>query len=298
MDCVLTLIAAPERADLDDALVAAARDALRERHATVSAPDWLADGIACDIAFSDLEPDLADCAVRSRLGDAPIDVICQPAEHRRKKLLVADMDSTIVTGETLDELAAFAGVKDEIAAITARAMNGELDFADALRARVAMLKGLRADALDDAFELIDYMPGARQLVQTMRANGATCMLVSGGFTFFTERVAAHCGFHEHRANRLVIEDGKLTGEVHDPILGRDAKLKALIDGAGTHRLPMAQTAAVGDGANDVDMLRAAGLGVAYHAKPMVREAVAHTVNHADLTALLYAQGYRRSDFID
>lgn len=297
MECVLTLIAAPERADLSDALVAEARAALQERHATVSPPRWLAEGVACDVAFTDISPDMADAAVRARLGSLALDIVCQPAEGRRKMLLVADMDSTMVTGETLDDLASFAGIKDEIAAITARAMRGELEFEDALRERVGMLKGLEETMLDKAFAMIEYTPGARNLVQTMAAAGAHCMLVSGGFTYFVERVAAHCGFHDFRANTLEFVDGRLTGRVGHPIVGRDAKLEALVSGAAERRLPLSATAAVGDGANDVAMLQAAGLGVAYHAKPLVREAVAHRIDYADLTALLYAQGYRRDDFV-
>jgi phosphoserine phosphatase len=295
MECVLTLIASA-RAPLDDALVSAARDALHERHATVSPPDWLAPAEACDVAFSDLDPDMADAAVRARLGDAPVDVVCQPVADRRKMLLVADMDSTIVTAETLDELAAFAGLKNEIAAITSRAMRGELDFESALRERVSMLKGLEAEALAKTFAEIEYTGGARALVQTMRANGAHCMLVSGGFTYFTDRVAAHCGFHEAHANTLGMDGDRLDGTVGEPILGRDAKLRALMDNAGTRHLPLTRTCAVGDGANDVAMLQAAGLGVAFHAKPMVQDMVRVKINHGDLTALLYAQGYRKAEF--
>lgn len=296
MECVLTLIASPQ-APLDDALVAAAREALHARHATVSPPDWLSPGEACDVAFADLEPDMADAAVRGALGDAPVDVVCQPAGDRRKDLLVADMDSTIVTAETLDELAAFAGLKDKIAAITDRAMRGELDFESALRERVSMLKGLEAGALAKTFAEIEYTPGARALVQTMRANGAHCMLVSGGFTYFTERVAAHCGFHEARANTLGMDGDCLDGTVGEPILGRDAKLRSLMEGAGARHLPLVRTCAVGDGANDVAMLQAAGLGVAFRAKPMVQDMVRVKINHGDLTALLYAQGYRKADFL-
>lgn len=295
MECVLTLIASAQ-APLEDALVAAARDALHQRHATVSPPTWLAPREACDVAFADLEPDMADAAVRARIGNAPVDIVCQPVANRRKMLLVADMDSTIVTAETLDELAAFAGLKAEIATITARAMAGELDFESALRERVAMLKGLNADALAKTFAEIEYTPGAHALVQTMTANGAHCMLVSGGFTYFTERVAAHCGFHEAHANTLGMEGGHLDGTVGEPILGRDAKLRALLEAAGARRLPLTRTCAVGDGANDVAMLQAAGLGVAYHAKPMVQDMVRVKINHGDLTALLYAQGYRKEEF--
>jgi phosphoserine phosphatase len=225
-----------------------------------------------------------------------VDAIAQQREGRRKGLLVADMDSTIVTTETLDEIAAFAGLKEKISAITARAMNGELDFREALVARVAMLEGLDVSALDATWAETPIMPGAAELVATMRAHGALCCLASGGFTFFTGRVAAKLGFHEHVSNTLLVEDGKLTGRVAEPIFGRDGKLATLTRLAGTRGLPMAATLAVGDGANDLDMIRAAGLGVAFRAKPSVAAAARAKVEHGDLTALLFAQGYRRAEF--
>lgn len=296
MECVLTLVAGPATDGLDAPTTSAVRAALRDAGASISPIDWLADEQACDIAFEALSPEVADSVVRQALDGRPIDLFVQDAADRRKALLVADMDSTIVTGETLDELAAFAGLKDEIAAITTRAMRGELEFEDALRERVAMLKGLDEAMLDKAFATVEYTPGAETLIATMSAHGAHCMLVSGGFTYFTDRVAAHCGFHTVHANTLDITGGKLTGRVGEPILGRDAKLRALVEAAGERQLPLRRTAAVGDGANDLPMLQAAGLGVAFHAKPLVREAVRQQVNHGDLTALLYAQGYRRSEF--
>lgn len=295
MEKVLTLVAAP--GGLTAGHLATARDALREAHASVSPPEWLAEDTACDLRFTGISADFADAVVRRQFADSAVDLFFQPVENRRKKLLVADMDSTMVTGETLDDLAAFAGLKDRIAAITERAMRGELDFEEALRERVGMLKGLSADALERTWDEIQFMPGAHTLVQTMRANGAHCILASGGFTFFTGRVAAACGFHEHHANTLIIENGQLTGAVGTPILGKDAKLRLLMEGAGARHLPLALTAAVGDGANDLPMLQAASLGVAYHAKPLVRESVAHKVNHGDLTALLFAQGYKAAEFV-
>lgn len=297
MECVLTLVVSPDQDSLTEGLVATARNALKARHASVSPPDWLAAGIACDVAFAGCDADVAESAVRQALADVPVDIFVQDAATRRKMLLIADMDSTMVTGETLDDLAGLAGLKTEIAAITERAMRGELEFEGALRERVAMLKGLAATALDEAFALIEYTPGAHALVKTMAAHGAHTMLVSGGFSYFTERVAAACGFAENRANLLIIENGQLTGDVAEPILGRDAKLRALVEGAGARRMPLSLTCAVGDGANDLAMIQAAGLGVAYHAKPIVREASRFQVDHGDLTALLYAQGYRREQIV-
>lgn len=297
MECVLTLVAAPSAGGLDARTVAAVRTALRDAGASISPIDWLAEDEACDIAFEALGAEVADSIARRALDDAPVDLFVQAVTDRRKALLVADMDSTIVTGETLDELAAFAGLKEQIAAITTRAMRGELAFEEALRERVAMLADLDEAMLEKAFATVAYTPGAETLVRTMAANGAHCMLVSGGFTCFTDRVAAHCGFHAAHANTLDIAGGKLTGRVGEPILGRDAKLRSLVEAAGERRLPLRLTAAVGDGANDLPMLQAAGLGVAFHAKPLVREAVRQQINHGDLTALLYAQGYRRPAFV-
>jgi len=233
--------------------------------------------------------------VRAALDGAPIDAIATPAEGRRKRLLVADMDSTIVTSETLDELADFAGLKDRIAAITARAMNGELDFKAALRERVAMLKGLPVEALEHTWQRVRLTPGARELVVTMRAHGACTVLVSGGFSFFTSRVAALCGFDLHRSNTLLDDGTVLTGQVAEPILDRDTKLATLTELAAERGLELSATLAVGDGANDLDMLRAAGLGVAFRAKPIVAAEARARVDHADLRALLFAQGYRSTD---
>ncbi|HEY2618954.1 MAG TPA: phosphoserine phosphatase SerB [Acetobacteraceae bacterium] len=285
----LTLIAARESATLTDPLIARVRDAVRG-----GAPEILAPGEAADITLS-TAPDMA--LVRAALGGGAIDAIATPADGRRKRLLIADMDSTIVTGETLDELADFAGLKDRIAAITARAMNGELDFKAALRERVAMLKGLPVDALERTWERVRLTPGARELVATMRAHGAYTALVSGGFSFFTSRVAALCGFDLHRSNVLLDDGAALTGQVAEPILDRDTKLATLSELAGERGLKLSATLAVGDGANDLDMLRAAGLGVAFRAKPIVAAAAWARVDHADLRALLFAQGYRAADII-
>ena len=235
-------------------------------------------------------PYLAAC-----LANAPIDAMWLPAPPRRARLLVADMDSTIVTGETLDELAAFAGFGDQVAAITARSMNGEIDFADALRERVALLRGLALPALERTWEGVRLSPGARELVGTMRAHGAATALVSGGFTFFTARVAALAGFAVHRANVLLDDGAALTGRVGEPVLDRGAKLDTLRALAAEHGVPAEDTLAVGDGANDLDMIRAAGLGVAFHAKPLVAAAAHVHVRHAGLRALLFLQGYREDE---
>ena len=294
MDHVLTLIAPP--GGLSIASLHAARDALARIGATVGTPAWLAPEEAADLPFAGLATEQADAAARVALADRPVDMIAQSATGRRKRLLIADMDSTIVTTETLDELAGQAGIKDRIAAITKRAMNGELDFEGALRERVGMLKGLPVEAMQRTWEETELMPGAVQLVATMRAAGARCALVSGGFTFFTGRVAALVGFHEHHSNTLLEANGRLTGDVADPVLGRNAKLATLKRLAAEEGIGLDATLAVGDGANDLDMIQAAGLGVAYHAKPVVAAASRARVEHGDLRALLFAQGYRSAEF--
>ena len=235
--------------------------------------------------------------VKDALGDASIDICVQPAAHRRKRLLIADMDSTIIGCECLDELADFAGVKAEVSAITERAMRGEIGFEGALRERVGMLKGLPIDALEQCYaERVRLNPGARTLVTTMAAHGARCALVSGGFSFFTARVAKAAGFHTDRANTLVEAGGALTGEVGDPILGREAKLAALNEDAAALGIDLVETLAIGDGANDLAMINAAGLGVAYRAKPLVAAEADARIDYTDLTTLLYFQGYRSDEF--
>ena len=239
----------------------------------------------------------AEAAVRS-VAEGKVDWCVQPAEGRRKRLLIADMDSTIINVECLDELADFAGKKAEISAITERAMRGELEFEGALRERVGMLKGLSTGALQQTYDQrVRLNPGARTLVRTMAAHGARCVLVSGGFTFFTSRVAEAAGFHANRANTLTEADGKLTGAVGEPILGREAKLAALNAEAAALGIPLAETLAIGDGANDLAMIKASGLGVAYRAKPIVAAEAHAKVDHADLTAVLYFQGYSADAFV-
>ncbi len=256
---------------------------------------WLSDGEAADICCAVL-PDME--RVADTLAGAPVDAIFSPEKGRRKRLLVCDMDSTIVTSETLDELAAFAGLKDRVAEITRRSMNGEVDFAAALRERVAMLRGLPLDALQKTFARTELMPGARELVATMRAHGARTVLVSGGFTFFTSRVAKLCGFDLDRANVLMDDGARLTGQVAEPILDRDAKLATLREQAAMLGIGVSDALAVGDGANDLAMIQAAGLGVAFRAKPIVAAAARARIDHAGLRALLFAQGFvARKDIV-
>lgn len=297
MDHVLTLIAAPRRPAIDADAIAAVRTAFTAAGATPGAPAALADGIAVDVPFAGLAIAPATATARTALADRPIDAIVQPAAGRRKKLLVADMESTIIENEMLDELADFFGLRDQIAAVTARAMNGEIDFAAALRERIGLLKGLKTTLLDEAAKRIRYMPGAATLIATMRANGAYCALVSGGFTHFTAIVRHRLGFDLDRANQLLADGDTLAGAVAEPILGKEAKLAALQELAAARALTLDQTLAVGDGANDLPMLQAAGLGIAFHAKPTVAAAVSANVRHGDLTALLYAQGYKQSAFV-
>ncbi len=255
-------------------------------------PDILAPGEAADIPCA-TPPDMA--IVEAALEGAAIDAIATRARGRRKGLLVADMDSTIVTSETLDEIAALAGIGEQVAAITRASMNGEIDFAEALRQRVAMLKGHKLNLLEKVWAKTEITPGAAELVATMRAHNATTALVSGGFTWFTSRVAQKLGFHVHRANSLVETGRTLAGRVGEPILDRDAKLAILKELANERGVKLAATLAVGDGANDLAMLAEAGLGVAYHAKPIVAAQARAQVRHGNLRALLFAQGYCAAD---
>jgi phosphoserine phosphatase len=294
MAFVATLVANPSNPVLTTALAEEAAAAV-----DASGLYWLADGVACDIALKDgANPDWQEALLRGVVGDAPIDVIVQNAETRRKKLLIADMDSTMIGQECIDELAAEAGLKDKVAAITARAMNGEIAFEPALTERVALLKGLPLSVVGDVIEKrITLTPGGPELVATMKAKGYYTALVSGGFTVFTRPIAAMLGFNENRANILIEKDGYLTGTVAEPILGKQAKVDALVDITTRLGISTADALAVGDGANDLGMLHLAGAGVALHAKPMVSAQVKIRIDHADLTALLYIQGYRKTDFV-
>jgi phosphoserine phosphatase len=302
MTLVATLISNPAAPSLDAAAIERARRALP----SARAPIWLDPGVAADIPFTgSAENTQADDTralgdrVRAALAGAPIDVLLQAASGRRKRLFLADMDSTMIGQECIDELADYVGVKRQVAAITERAMHGEIEFAPALRERVALLKGLPASVADKVIaERITLTPGARILVATLRKNGVYTCLVTGGFTLFTQRIAASIGFHENRANTLVVDgSGRLTGEVREPIFGREAKLATLIELRRRLAIAADATLVAGDGANDIAMIEAAGLGVAYHAKPNVAKAAAARIDHSDLTALLYAQGYRREEFV-
>ena len=295
MTHVATLISNPARPALDDAAVAVAVGVL----ATAQAPRILDPGIAVDIPFTPSGADDKAIAERLRvaLKEAAVDVVVQPLAARRKRLFVADMDSTMIGQECIDELADLVGLKEHVAAITERAMRGEIEFEPALRERVALLKGLPVAVVEDVIaKRITLTPGGRELVNTMRQNGAHTCLVSGGFTLFTSRIGAMIGFDENRGNTLIVEDGRLAGRVEEPILGREAKLATLIELRERLGLSAPETLSAGDGANDLAMIEAAGLGVAYHAKPKVAEAAHARIDHGDLTALLYLQGYARTDF--
>lgn len=294
MTHVATLISAPTAAAVTPALVAAAHERL-----SATFTSQLAPGVAVDVFFSaqpGAEKAIAE-DLRAHLA-APIDVVVQPLATRAKGLLIADMDSTMIGQECIDELAAELGLKEHIAAITERAMRGEIAFEPALRERVGLLAGLPAAVVETVIATrIHLTPGAIELVRTMRRHGAYTALVSGGFTVFTGPISQKIGFQENRANILLEEGGKLSGRVAEPILGQDAKRAALLELAATKKVPMALTLAVGDGANDLAMIKESGLGVAYHAKPKVAAEAAARIDHGDLTALLYMQGYRRSEFV-
>ena len=290
----LTLVARRDAATLTAPMIEAARELVAGQAAVVLSPGEAAD-IPCPAPSPD-GPELA--AIRAHLAPHAVDVLLTRSRGRRKGLLVADMDSTVVASETLDELARRAGVGDQVAAITRRGMDGEIDFASALRARVALLQGLDEAALDATWAETRLNPGARTLVATMRAHNALTALVSGGFTWFSGRVAALCGFDVHHANLLGLAGGRLTGSVAEPVLGREAKLDSLRSLAASRALRLGATLAIGDGANDLDMLREAGLGIAYHARPVVAGGVVNRIEHADLRAALFAQGYPVAAFVE
>jgi phosphoserine phosphatase len=301
MSLVATLICNPNNPALDSTIVEGALAVLP----SAGPARWLFNEVAVDIPFESQIPfegnDLR--AIENRLrearGDLPIDIVVQPLATRRKKLFLADMDSTMIGQECIDELADFAGLKAHVAEITERAMRGEIEFEPALRERVALLKDMPVSVVDEVLaKRITPSPGGRELVMTLRAHGVYTCLISGGFTLFTTAVAARLGFQENRANELIVHDGKFTGEVREPILGRAAKLATLIELTESFDLDDIDTLVVGDGANDLGMIQHAGLGVAYRAKPAVAATAAARIDHGDLTALLYAQGYRREEFVD
>lgn len=287
---IATLLTAPAGPEIDPALVSSLRNAWGGGDAV-----WLAPGRAAEFSLPEIPANRWD--VWEDLQKMRVDLVVQPAEGRRKRMLIADMDSTMIQQECIDELADMAGVGERVKEITARAMNGELDFEGALTERVGLLKGLPEAVIDQVLkERITLMPGGRELVATMRGNGAFALLVSGGFTAFTRSVAEQLGFDENRANTLLVENGTLTGEVQRPILGRAAKVEALEQVTARLGLAESEVIAVGDGANDLGMLGRAGTGVALHAKPTVAAQCDVRVNFGDLTALLYLQGYAREDF--
>ncbi|SFK90155.1 phosphoserine phosphatase SerB [Shimia haliotis] len=287
---VATLLTSPANPTLDPALVENLRNAWGGGDA-----QWLAPGEAAEFALSEMPDNQWD--VWGDLQKLGVDLVIQPAEGRRKKMLLADMDSTMIQQECIDELADEAGVGDRVKDITARAMNGELDFDGALTERVGLLKGLDESVIAKVLaERITFMPGGKALLATMKANGAYAALVSGGFTAFTAKVAADLGFDENRANTLLTDNGMLTGDVGRPILGREAKVQALKEITTRLGLTHGDVMAVGDGANDLGMLGLAGAGVALHAKPSVAAECDIRINHGDLTALLYIQGYSKTEF--
>jgi phosphoserine phosphatase len=294
---VAVLIANPDRPSITDAVLAETRAVLRTEHQ----PRILHGEVAAELLVPG-EPGAAASLterLRNVLAGEPIDLAVLPADaHRRKRLFLADMDSTMIEQECIDELAGTLGLKDHVAAITERAMRGEIAFEPALRERVALLKEIPVGAVDGLIaERLTLTPGGHTLVQTMRAHGVHTCLVSGGFTLFTGPISAMIGFHEHRSNVLGVAEGRLTGRVEDPVVGQAEKRATLIELRDTLGLAPAATLAVGDGANDLDMLTEAGLGVAFRAKPAVAAAAHVRVEHGDLSALLYLQGYAAAEFV-
>ncbi len=293
MSLVMTLIAGSGAAGVLPDLVAGLAASLP----LAGAPDWLAPRTACDLVLAGIARQAAETSARQAIGGAAIDVVVQPAAGRRKRVLVADLESTIIENEMLDELADFIGRRAHVAEITRRAMNGELDFAAALAERVALLKDLPESVLDDAAARIRLTPGARALLATSRTEGVRTALVSGGFTVFAERVASELGFDSVVANRLEIAGGRIAGTVRAPIVTGETKRDTLLALAEECAVPRSATLAIGDGANDLPMLAAAGLGIAFRAKPAVAAAARWRIEHADLTALLFAQGYRKDEIV-
>jgi phosphoserine phosphatase len=291
---IATLIASEQ--GLGAREIAIAQTAMAGVGGIAGAAEWLEEGLAADLPFARIDAVAARAALEGLLPG--VDVIVQPRAGRAKRLLVADMDSTMITIECIDELADYAGIKPQIAEVTERAMRGELDFEAALDARVALLAGLGAEMIDRCYEeRVRLMPGATTLIRTMRANGARCVLVSGGFTVFADRVAAEIGFDRALSNVLELEDGKLAGRVARPIVGAETKRAVLAAETEALGLDPRETLAVGDGANDIPMIQAAGLGVAFHAKPKTAAAAGARIEHNDLTALLWAQGYTRDRWV-
>ncbi len=292
---VLTLIGNARTAPLEPVHI----ERVCQRLATTGQTDWLGQREACDVFFeSPLSAvDLAHEA-RDALSETTIDAVCTSLKGRKKKLLISDMDSTVINQECIDELGDAIGLGPQIREITAAVINGDISFSDALRKRMALMKGMERSLLESVYEeRISLQSGARIFVQTMRRHGAFCILVSGGFSFFTRRIAERIGFHDHQGNELVFKDGKLTGQVQEPIFGRSAKLNALTRLCDEKGLEPSDVLAVGDGANDIKMIKAAGLGVAFHGSDSLKKQANACIDHGDLTALLYIQGFRKSQFV-
>ncbi len=292
---VLTLIGKMASAPLEPGHI----EGVCQRLATAGEVDWLAEREACDL-FIESSLSAVDIAEQARdaLSGTAIDAVCTSIEGRRKKLLISDMDSTVIDQECIDELGDAIGVGPRVREITAAVVSGDISFSDALRQRMALMKGMERGLLESVYqERISLKAGARTFVQTMRRHGAFCILVSGGFSFFTRRIAERIGFHDHQGNQLVFEDGKLTGKVSEPILGRSAKLHTLTRLCDEKGLEPADVLAVGDGANDIKMIEAAGLGVAFHGSGNLKKHANACIDHGDLTALLYIQGFRKSEFV-
>jgi len=296
---VATLVAPYATPVLDASLLDGAADALTGAGARLADRRTLEPGVAVDLVFEGVTAAGARAALLASLAGRPVDVLVQPLAGRRQRLMIADMDSTMITIECIDELADFAGIKPQVAEVTEAAMRGELDFEQALDARVSLLAGLPESVLDRVYaERLRYTPGGRALVQTMRANGGHTVLVSGGFTYFTTRVREALGFHLDRSNQLGIAAGVLDGTVARPIVTASVKRETLLAEAARQAIPLSACLAIGDGANDIPMIETAGLGVAFHAKPKTRAAARAHLDHCDLSALLFAQGYTLADFGD
>jgi phosphoserine phosphatase len=287
MDTVITLISTPSQLPLRPEDISTIEARIKEKAVHI---DWLADGVAVDLFVN-----INVAEAQNSLQDLPFDAVCQPVEGRRKKLLLADMDATLVREESLDKLAEKVGKGQEIAALTAKAMQGEMGFSEALSARLELLRGLPEAVINEVAASLTLMSGAKTLITTMQAHGATCHLVSGGFSHFTQHVVQATGLTSARSNEFVFTGGKLI-DVARPILGKEAKVTRLHELMAEYGLSSSETLAVGDGANDIPMLQAAGLGVAFHAKPKVIAAAAANIQHSDLTALLFIQGYRVAKF--
>jgi phosphoserine phosphatase len=299
MQYVITLIANPNLAPLTDQHVILADMSLMSLGAHICSKRWLSMDSAIDIVFEELSMETARKAVSIALKNFPIDVNIQEIDHRRKRLLVADMDSTIIMNESLDDLADFIGLKAKVEEITQKAMRGEIDFEIALNQRVKLFEGQSATLIDRfLIEKINITPGAECLIKTMKANKAKTALISGGFSYITKYIAERLGFDIHYGNHLIIKDGKLTGKVSDPILNADSKEEILVNFAKSNNMLLKQAMAVGDGANDIKMLQRAGIGIAFRAKPLVKASTPYHVQYGDLRSLLFLQGYHQDELIE